>query len=520
VVAAATTADDAGRLDAISAEMRRRMMLTGVLQGSEEARAEEMARCAADPVYWMANWAWTYDPRKMDPWPRSLPFVLWPKQEELIRWLRARMQGKEQGGIKKARDTGVSWCCVAFGVWLWLFEPETTITYGSRKAGLVDKLGDPDSLVERARMILRMLPAWMLPTGYKESVHALHMRLLNPANSSIIKGEVGDDMGRGGRSSIYFADEFAYVPRAQAVSSAISDNANTVIWLSTSAGTGTEFWRKEQAGAIEFFRIFWHHDPRKDEAWADKKKEVDGPATFAREHEGDDASALDNVTIPYAWLICAIDLDLDPGRDCAGGLDVADEGADENVLMIRRGPLVTLTETWTGLLPNQSARRAIQTLEDEDADWLHYDRVGVGSGVAGELEEAPRPFAYAGVLGGGKPSLTYYWDDPERSAQERFVDRNAELWWHLRLRFQATYEQVEGIREHPPERLISIPNDARLIAQLTSRLYTSDGDRKIAVESKRAMRKRGVGKSPDRADACAYCFAPAPAAAMIDEVMY
>ena len=519
MVAVSHTPNPDARLDALTLEMRRRVQLLAVVQGSESAQAEELARCKADPVYWINNWCWTHDSRMEDPWPMTLPFTLWPKQEELVRWLVGRIQTGRQGGIKKSRDTGVSWVTVVVGVWLWLFQPETTITYGSRKAGLVDKLGDPDALIERARMVLTELPAWMRPAGYVERVHGMYMRIVNPANRSIIKGEAGDEMGRGGRSKVYFADEFGFVARADKVSRALSGNANCVIWLSTAAGIGTEFWKKEQAGIVEFFRIFWRDDPRKSDAWAEAKRLEDGPASFAREYDGDDASAMDNVIIPHAWLIAAIELDLEPGADCAGGLDVADEGADENVLTIRRGPLVTYTEVWAKLLPNQSARRAIALLDEEGADWLHYDRVGVGAGVAGEMEEKPRAFAYAGVLGGGKPSLTYYWDDPERSAQERFVDRNAELWWHLRMRFQATYEQVEGIREHPPERLISIPNDAKLIAQLTSRLYTADGDRKIGVESKRAMRKRGVAKSPDRADSLAYCFAPAPTPAMIDEVM-
>lgn len=501
-------------------EIRRRILLTQLCASDEAIRAEELERCKADPLHWIRNWAWTYDPRMLDPWPRALPFMLWPRQEELIRWLRERQAARKQGGIKKARDTGVSWCCVVLAVWLWLFEPETTVTFGSRKAGLVDKLGDPDSLLERARMVLQMVPSWMLPEGYKESKHAMYMRLVNPQTRSIIKGEVGDDMGRGGRSSIYFADEFAYVPRARAVSRAISDNANTVIWLSTSAGTGTEFWAKEQSGAIPFFRIFWRDDPRKDEAWAAEKRAVDGPADFAREHEGDDASALDNVIVPYQWLIACIDLDLEPGEPCQAGFDVADQGNDENVCAVRRGPVCTYLDAWSGLLPNQSARHVIALCEDEGVELLVYDRVGVGAGVAGELEDAPRAFTYEGMLAGGTPTNTYYWDDPNRAAHERFVNRSSELWWALRLRVQATYEHTEGIRAHPPERLISLPHDQRLITQLTSRLYTTDGDRKIAVESKRAMKKRGIAQSPDRADAVVMAFAPAPPPALIDEVMY
>jgi hypothetical protein len=50
-------------------------------------------------------------------------------------------------------------------------------------------------------------------------------------------------------------------------------------------------------------------------------------------------------------------------------------------------------------------------------------------------------------------------------------------------------------------RRIIIPNDEKLIAQLTSRqkLYDSKGREKL--ESKADMKSRGVADSPDRADA-------------------
>lgn len=73
------------------------------------------------------------------------------------------------------------------------------------------------------------------------------------------------------------------------------------------------------------------------------------------------------------------------------------------------------------------------------------------------------------------------------------------MWWCARRRFQKTFEHVSGLREHPLDELVSIPNDARLIAELSTPLWFLTESGKIKIESKSAMAKRGV-KSPDRGD--------------------
>ena len=66
-----------------------------------------------------------------------------------------------------------------------------------------------------------------------------------------------------------------------------------------------------------------------------------------------------------------------------------------------------------------------------------------------------------------------------------------------------------GAHEVPIEAdmLISLPQDIKLLSQLSSRKYFTDANGKIGVESKKDMRKRGIA-SPDRADAAAYAFVP------------
>lgn len=501
--------DGSSREATVKQQMLDRAALLHTCMGDAQARADLLYYYRTHPVDWINDWVWTYDPRNRKPIPKRLPLIMWGRQEELIEWLRDRYEEGENGLLKKGRDVGASWLCCAFSVWLWLFEADVAVTFGSRKQELVDKKGDPKSLFEKIRDIINNLPLWMLPRGYEESEHDNFLRIINPANGATITGEAGDQMGRGGRSSIYFLDEFAFVPRAERVDAAVNDNANTVIYLSTSNGVGTLFHQKEVEGHTPMFRFFWRDDPRKSPEWAEQKKREIGPVAFAKEHEGDDGAALDNILIPASWVMAAVNLDLQEGTDVVAGLDVADQGTDLNVYILRKGPVVPPDRIldWGDVLPKETARRAIAHAR-EDGAALHYDRIGPGSGVAGELAETVNASIRSrGIVGGESPSSVRYEDDPRKPANERFANIVTECWWSLRRRFEKTYEHVNGIATYPEDELISIPDHPVLISQLSSRLieYTESG--KIKAESKAKMARRGV-KSPDHADALAYTCAP------------
>lgn len=488
--------------DRVGEEVQRRLQLLKMFE-TPEAQTVALKVCSADPVAFINDWCWTYDPRNRRPLPKRLPMRLWQRQEELVRFVTGLIEQNTSGGIKKSRDQGVSWIAACVAVWLMIFRPESVVTFGSRKEALVDGADDLDALLPKCRLLIEMLPAWMRP-----QIEDRFLFLRNVGNGAVIKGEAGDGMGRGGRSTVYMADEWAAVPRADKVDAALSGNSECVIYMSTSAGIGTNFYRKEKGGDLPFFHCYWTDDPRKDADWRAAKIRQVGPVTFAREYDGDDGAALDNVLIPASWVLAAVDLDLPPLGVCRSGLDVADEGEDETVQVVRRGPCTTRVMGWGGVLPAVSAQRAAAVCVDEGVDRLAYDRVGVGAGAAGELEGERRwPFAVDGVIAQAVPTKTRYWDDPTRCADERFANLSAELWWHLRLLFESTWLHVHEGQEFPLDQLISIPADDKLISQLSSRLYELTPQGKVALESKKQMRRRGV-KSPDRADALALAYCP------------
>jgi phage terminase large subunit len=172
----------------------------------------EMALCARDILHWFDRYLWTYDPRLVG---RSggayVPFKLWPKQRDIVLWMLERLRAAEEGLIEKSRDTGVTYLCAAVALHQWLFAPGFKATFGSRKVDYVDKKDNPDSIFAKLRIMLRRLPATMLPEGFSWSQHDHYMRLVNPQTGAVISGEGGDDMGRGGRSSVYFVDEAAFI---------------------------------------------------------------------------------------------------------------------------------------------------------------------------------------------------------------------------------------------------------------------------------------------------------------------
>ena len=155
-----------------------------------------------NPWDFISDWGFTFDPRQIEkgllP---NIPFILWDKQVEFLRWLDQQWKAGEYGIVEKSRDCGVTWLAVAFCVTNWLFTPGFSAGFGSAKEDKVDRKGDPDCIFEKIRFFLKNIPIEFYPEGYIERVHSGFMKLVNPENDATITGEAGDQMGRGGRKA-------------------------------------------------------------------------------------------------------------------------------------------------------------------------------------------------------------------------------------------------------------------------------------------------------------------------------
>lgn len=472
---------------------------------SREKRNLEKAYCGVDLIHWVNHWAWTYDPRERTP---LIPFDLFPKQEEFLHWLQEREENEEEGLAEKCRDVGFTWLCCAYATHAWLFRDNVSIGFGSRKLELVDKIGDPDCIFEKIRIILRNLPPWMLPKGYKESEHDNFCKFVNPETGATITGEGGDNIGRGGRKTVYFIDEAAFLERPQKVEAALSQTSRCKIWVSTPNGPGNHFYRKRFSGRFPVFTFGWQDDPRKGPVWYAEQARTLDAVTLAQEVDIDYTASIAGIVIPAKWVQAATKLEglliekriaIPSGGKIIAGFDVADEGKNKCVFIPTRGIKLLGVESWGHMNTTQSAYKSKEYGEQYGIDMLNYDCVGVGAGIKGTYSslDSPPTFQVNPVNTGDSPSDTK-WPDGKTS-KERFRNLRAELWWLARVKFEKTFEYVELGESHPVDELICLPNHPELIAQLSQPTYHYTETGKIQIESKEAMRKRGI-ESPDYGD--------------------
>ncbi len=456
------------------------------------------------PVEFIEHWIITYDPK------RGLgitPFILFKKQEEFIDWVTERLEKKESGLVEKTREVGMSWLAIAWSIWAWIFRNNTKIGFGSRKASLVDTQGDLDSIFEKMRLVLRYIPSELLPLNFSVKKHTPEMRIINPENQNSITGEGSDNIGRGGRNTIYFKDESAFYERADKIEAALSENTDVQIDISTPNGVGNPFHKKRFGGNISVFTFRWTDDPRKNEKWYQDRLKKLGSHIVAQEIDINYEASLSNVVIPNLWVMCAVELELTIRNDQPkiGGFDVAGGGVDKNAYPLRHDSTIIKIIQWHDSDSVSATHEVVRLGTEDNIETLYLDPIGVGDGAVGTLRQNPPPFDWHGVDSRNRPSDDFF-EEEEKLCSEKFINKRAELWWKLRRRFEKTYEYVKKGVQHPHSELISIPNDPQLISELSSPLFFYRDNGKLKIESKEDMRKRNIA-SPNMADAVVMCFA-------------
>lgn len=488
------------------------------------------ARCAVDPKYFINEWVWTYDPREEVSY---VPFVMYPRQEEFIDFLWGLEHDQVSGVADKSRDMGFTWLCAAYLVHRWLFRRGFAGGIGSRKRDLVDKLGDPDSIFEKMRIILKKLPSWMLPEGFDWKKHDNHLRLVNPDGEAVIAGEAGDNIGRGGRKTIYVVDEAAWLQKPLVVDAALSNNTKTIVYVSTPNGPGNPFAKKRFSGSYRVFTMHWMDDPRKAHwvssdgssgvgrppagkaavyPWYEDMKRRFDPVTIAQEVDIDYAASIEGVVCPGRWVQAAVAYwrRIDPTLEepPVAGFDVAAEGSNNNAVVVRRGPIVRSGDVivWDKTDTFVTARKAAEIVRESKAKKCFYDGDGIGASVAGNWKHGPDlGFDAVGIRNNWRPSKRR--QETGKTAEQTFVNLRAENWWSLRRRLEKTFEHMEYDVEYEPSELIALPDIPELMTELSLPLYEKNSVGKIKIESKQDMRSRGV-KSPDIADALVMTFSP------------
>lgn len=496
------------------------------------------------PAEFIIHWMDTYNPRKeKDKW---IPFVFFSRQLDFIQFLEGCRKAQENGLVEKCRDAGVTWLACGYSVHSWLFIKSDAIGWGSRKQDLVDKLGNPDSIFEKMRLILARLPDVWRPKGYDPSKHATFMRFVNPDNRSVIMGEAGDNIGRGGRTSIYFKDESAHYERPEKIEAALGDNTNVQIDISSVNGLGNVFHRKREAGIDwipgtepqrGFTRVFvfdWSHHPEKTQIWYDERRakfEREGMLhLFAQEVERNYSAAIQNTLIPYEWIHAAVDahklmrwkdaqgrarIGYEPADNWMAGLDVADGGIDRNALSIRQDIVLRSVEEWGERDTGVTARKTIERVRQYPRIRVMYDNIGVGSGIKSEInrlkDENLATVQFVGWNAGATVLDPYDRlipdDDTSPLNRDMFQNMKAQAWWSVRSRFYKTFQHITKGVDYPIDEMISIDSTIPLLLQLKKELAQPTKGESSSLKTMINKKPEGT-KSPNLADSVIQAFFP------------
>lgn len=485
-----------------------------------------------NPIDFIEDWGTTFDPRNVGgKLPALMPLILFPKQRAFLQWVLDMWKAQEFGLSDKSRDMGLSWMLVSLASALALHHDGFTFGFGSRKEILVDRSGDPDCLFFKIRMFLSNVPP-EFRGGWKfgKADCDKSMLITIPRTGAIIRGEAGDNIGRGGRASLYGVDEAAFLERPHLIDAALSQNTNCRIDISSVNGLDNPFAEKRFAWpSHRVFTFNWRDDPRKDDAWYEKQKSNLNPLIVAQEIDLDYSASKSGVVIPAAWVSAAIGAARKLGIELKGkrrsALDVADEGIDLNAWSGAHGIELQHLDSWSGQGKTifWTTEQTFMRCDQYGYDNCKFDSDGLGVGVRGDAQQINarpnratsqrkfEPWRGSGAVV-NKDKYVVKGDDKgvgARKNEDFFKNYKAQSWWSLRERFERTYRALTDGAVFDPDTLISISENIpsamrnKLVAGLSQATYDINTAGLMIID------KAPDGmRSPNEADTVVILFSP------------
>jgi hypothetical protein len=411
---------------------------------------------------------------------------------------------KEWGCLLKSRYTGASVITCAYYIWRFIFDGSFKGGLGSNLERNVHTLGNIDSLFGKIEDMLDRLPNHLKPRyTVKRNL------IVNLDNGAKLTGDSGKNIGRGGRSSLFVVDEAAHVEYDLAAISALSENTDVCVLLSTPKGIGNQFAIAWESEGFSKFKIHWSDDPRRSLEWYNRQKLKFDPHIIAQELDCSFTGSTASAIIDYNWILAAIQpiavTHSDSNFNNCAGYDPAGSGVrDKHVLVIRQQNKVVAIYDWQGLDAIASANKVLDLCAKHTVKYLNFDSGGgYGETLSSVLQGDSRGLIWQAINFGGTPT-DYIWED-DISSKEKFLNLRIEMYWYLRERFRKTYEYYTFEAEYDLDELIFIPDHQLLKIQLTQPEIEYVAGRKMKLSSKAEMSAKGI-KSPDFADALALCF--------------
>lgn len=173
--------------------------------------------CARDPLFFLNTFAYLLETRAHQDWNTTdrygtnkvIPFITRGYQDSLILECVANL-GREDIMVPKSRETGISWIIVALAAWDWIFHDQTAIGFVSKDLLSANNPDDPDALFSKFHFLLQHLPYWLMsPSDYERNISKNTFKNLKNG-SSLTAYAAKADIGRGGRKTWMFMDEFHF----------------------------------------------------------------------------------------------------------------------------------------------------------------------------------------------------------------------------------------------------------------------------------------------------------------------
>lgn len=183
------------------------------------------------------------------------------------------------------------------------------------------------------------------------------------------------------------------------------------------------------------------------------------------------------------------------------GVDVARFGDDKTFIAPRIGNKVFTLQEYSKKDTMETAGNIIKTVEGFKKENPQINKVvikidddGLGAGVTDRLREVNRQRKLGYIIIPIK-------NGAKAKEHDDYHNKAAEMWGKMKeLLDNNMSDFLQG-----GSGLIELPNDPTLIKQLSNRKFRIDSNGRIELEEKAVMKKR-IGESPDRADAVIYAF--------------
>lgn len=225
-------------------------------------------------------------------------------------------------------------------------------------------------------------------------------------------------------------------------------------------------------------------------------RQMNLPEELVRAWLEGDWNALTSVKLifPMNWVVDAMNRKVEhrPDDEEEYGMDVAEFGGDETVLVRKRGMRFEFVGIWPLQDPMESTGECIRAVNYDKRKKIKVDAIGPGNGVYFRLKELG--FNVYPIKGSERPSEKF---------SERYKNKKTEHFFNFRA--MLPYCQL--------------PADTTTRTQMNSIRYRTMSNGLIAVETKQELRRRGL-PSPDRMEALIYAAASTDEADEIGEVFY